>query len=109
LLDGRGCGRAAAGRALIVNDLTETAVLEEDVLAGHEAIAGVREGVGERENRCRGAGVFDAGVAVGRDAEAEVVVAGVFDVEADVGREDDVLWSGVGVELDRAAVEAEEQ
>jgi hypothetical protein len=39
----------------------------------------------------------------------EVVAAGVFDGEAEVGGEDDVLWAGEGVELERAAVEAEEQ
>jgi hypothetical protein len=87
----------------------EAAVLEEDVLAGDEAVAGAGEGVGEGENGRRGAGVFDAGVAVGRDAKAEVVVAGVLEGEADVGGKDDVLRRGVGVEFDSAAVEAEEE
>ena len=67
-------------------------MLEEDVLAGDEAVGCAGEGVGEREDGRGGAGVFDAGVAVGRDAEAEVVVAGVLESEADVGGEDDVLW-----------------
>ena len=84
-------------------------MLEEDVLAGDEAVAGAGEGVGEREDGRGGTGVFDAGVAVGCDAETEVVVAGVLDGEADVGGEDDVLRGGVGVELDGAAVEAEEE
>src|SRR6185437_7769694 len=92
LLDGLWRGwRASTRAALVVDDLVEAAVLEEDVLAGNEAVGGAGEGVGEREDGRGGAAVLDAGVAVGRDAQAEVEVAGVLEGEADVRGEDNVL------------------
>ena len=101
LLDGRWRGgRASTGAALVVDDLAEAAVLEKNVLAGDEAVGAAGEGVGEGENGRRGAGVFDAGVAVGRDAKAEVVVAGVLEGEADVGVRmtscgEESVWSSI--------------
>ena len=85
-------------------------MLEEDVLAGYEAVAGAGEGVCEGEDGRGGTGIFDAGVAVGRDAEPEVVMAGVLEGEADVRGEDDILRLSESVwSLDGAAVESEEQ
>ena len=51
LLDGQWRDwRAAARAALVVDDLAQAAVLEEDVLAGDQAVGGAGERVGERED-----------------------------------------------------------
>jgi hypothetical protein len=104
-----GNGWAAAGGGFAVDDFVEAAMLEEDVLAGSEAVGGLREGVGDLERGGVGAGVVDASVAVGGDPEAEVVLAGGVEGKAEVGGEDDVLRLDGGMELNGAAVEREEE
>ncbi len=100
---------AAAGGGFAVDDLAEAAVLEENVLAGSEVVGGAGEDIRELQRGRVGAGVVDAGIAVGRDAEAEGKRALRGEGETQIGGEDDVLRLRGGAELKGAAVEREEQ
>ena len=84
-------------------------MLEEDVLAGQEAVGGAGEDVRKLQRGSVRAGVVDAGVAVGGDAEAEVQRALGGEGETQIRGEDNVLRLGGGTELEGAAVQREEQ
>jgi len=61
-------------------------VLEEHMLTRGETVGGVGEDVCNLERGCGNAGVVDAGIAIGGDADSEVERARACEGEAEVGR-----------------------
>ena len=100
-------GRAAAGGGLAVDDGLEAAALEEHVLVGADEVAGFAEGVGEGERGRPFAAVFDAGVAVGGDAHAQVERAAGGGGDAQIRGDDGVGGGGFGTDFKGTAVEAD--
>src|SRR5262245_17802468 len=64
--------RAAAGRALVIDDLFQTAVLEQHVLAGFELVARLPELVGDAKHWSVVTSVLHAGVTVRRYANPQI-------------------------------------
>ena len=126
----RGCeiDGTAAGRALVVDDLVKVGVLEEDALSGMNLVALVAEEAGDGDGRAFGGvltgrldglrdglrlglsyAVLDAGIAVGRDANAEVDRTGLLDHEVKVRSHEDVADACGHADFHCAAVEGEHE
>ena len=111
--DGR--GRAAAGRGLVIDDLPQTAVLEEQMLIGVDLVEAGAELLGDFKGGGGFAAVLDTGIAVAGDADAEIketrggAAGGGGDGEAEIRGEDGVGGGGGHVDLDGAAIECEQK
>lgn len=108
--DACGSGRGTAARGgFAVDDFTEAAVLEKDVLAGFDFVAGVSEGVGKAQGGGVATAVFDTRVPVEGDADAEVEGAARGHGEAKVRSHQGVVAGRLHANLHGSAVEREKQ
>ena len=101
--------RAAAGNGFAVDHFADRPVLEEDVLARLELVAGLAKGVDDVERRGVLTAVIDAGVAVVGDADLQVEWSLGQWGEAEIGGEERVSRGGFGADFKRAAIEREQQ
>jgi hypothetical protein len=93
----------------VIDDLFEAAMLEENVLVRLELVCGLAELVGDVEDWGFVSPVFDAGVAVGGDADSQIERAGALHGEAQVWRHDDVALHGHKANFEGAAIEGDHQ
>ena len=93
----------------MIDHAMQVAFDEEQVLAGEDAVGRGGEGIAYQQHRGLGTGVVDAGIPFGRDAKREIQRAGGDGREFEVRRQHDILWQAAGADLQRAAVEAEDE
>lgn len=101
--------RAAAVGAFAVDDFAHASVLKEDTLARFNEVPAAAELLGDMQHWSRFSSIFDAGVAIGRNAHAEIERSRFREIEAEVGGENRVLRVGAHVDLKGSAIECQQQ